>query len=86
MARRKDGTLIEVETRSSGVTIGGRFFWSSSAQDITQRKQAEQALRQSEETLRVFLDAVPAPAFLLDREGNDPGQQPGPGPAAWASP
>ena len=27
------------------------------------------ALRQSEETLRVFLDAVPAPAFLLDRDG-----------------
>jgi PAS domain S-box-containing protein len=69
IARRKDGGLIEVETRSSGVTIGGHFCLVVVGQDVTKRKRAEQALRQSEETLRVFLDAVPAPAFLLDRNG-----------------
>ena len=69
VARRKDGTVIEVETRTSGMSVGGRFCLVVVGQDITQRKRAEQALRQSEETLRVFLDAVPEPALLLDREG-----------------
>src|ERR1039458_4233138 len=69
VARRKDGTMIEVEARTSGLSIGDRFCLVVVGQDITQRKHAEQALRQSEESLRVFLDAVPEPAFLLDREG-----------------
>ena len=69
LARRKDGTLIEVETRTSSVRIGDRFCLVIVGQDITERKQREEALRQSEQTLRVFLDAVPEPAFLLDRNG-----------------
>jgi PAS domain S-box-containing protein len=70
LARRKDGALIEVETRSSGISVDGRWCVVVVGQDITQRKQAEQALRRSEETLRVFLDSVPMPTLLLDREGN----------------
>lgn len=69
LARRKDGTLIEVETQISGAAIGNRFCLVVVGQDITERKRTEQALRQSEETLRVFLDANPEPAFLADRAG-----------------
>jgi PAS domain S-box-containing protein len=69
LARRKDGSFIEVETRSSGVSVGGRFYLVMVGQDITERKKREEALRQSEATLRVFLNAVPEPAFLLDRNG-----------------
>jgi PAS domain S-box-containing protein len=68
VARRKDGSLIEVELRASGIRVGGRSCLVVVGQDVTQRKQAEQALRQSEETLRVFLNALPAPALLLDRK------------------
>jgi PAS domain S-box-containing protein len=69
LARRKDGTLIEVQTRSSGMSVGGQFHLVVVGQDITERKQAEQALQQSEATLRVFLDAAPGTALLLDRNG-----------------
>ncbi len=68
-AKRKDGTLIEVETRSSGMSFGGRFCLIIVGQDITARKRAEQALQQSEETLRTFLNALPEPALLMDRDG-----------------
>jgi PAS domain S-box-containing protein len=69
VARRKDGTMIELETRSRGLSRGEEFYLIVVGQDVTERKRAEVALRQSEETLRVFLNAIPAPAFLLDREG-----------------
>jgi hypothetical protein len=69
IVRRKDGGLIAVQTRSSGLSVGGRFCLVVVGQDITERKRAEEALRQSEETLRVFLDALPEPALLLDRNG-----------------
>jgi len=69
LARRKDGAVIEIQCSSSGFTFDGRFFTVSVGQDITKRKRAEQALRQSEESLRVFLNALPQPALLLDREG-----------------
>jgi PAS domain S-box-containing protein len=69
LVRRKDGSLIEVEIQNSGVSVGGRFHLVIVGQDITERKKRQEALRQSEATLRVFLDAVPEPAFLLDRDG-----------------
>jgi PAS domain S-box-containing protein len=37
--------------------------------DITARKQAEEALRQSQETMRALLDATPAGVVLLDLQG-----------------
>ena len=66
LARRKDGTVIEIETRGSAVSVAGRFCLVMVGQDVTERKRMERALRLSEETLRVFLDAVPAPALLVD--------------------
>ncbi len=69
LARRKDGSVIEVALRNSGLAIGNRLFLVVVGQDITERKRTEQALRQSEETLRVILNATPTPAFLLDKQG-----------------
>jgi len=69
LVRRKDGSVFEIECRSSGFTLDGRFFMVLVGQDITERNRAQLALKQSEESLRVFLNAVPQPALLLDREG-----------------
>jgi diguanylate cyclase (GGDEF)-like protein/PAS domain S-box-containing protein len=39
------------------------------SRDISDRRRAEEEHKESEESLRAFLDAVPHPAFLIDPEG-----------------
>ena len=66
---RKDGTTFPAEVSSQGTIINGTRALISVVRDITERKRAEKALRESEESLRVFLDALPHPAFLMDSDG-----------------
>ena len=46
--RRKDGTIFPVEVRSGTFEQGGKLFYLALARDISERKQAEESLRQSE--------------------------------------
>ena len=46
--RRKDGTTFPVEIRSGTFRQGGKLFYLALARDITERKLAEESLRQSE--------------------------------------
>ena len=46
--RRKDGTTFPVEVRSGTFTQGGKLFYLALARDISERKHAEESLRQSE--------------------------------------
>ncbi|MBI3411235.1 MAG: PAS domain S-box protein [Planctomycetes bacterium] len=68
---RKDGTPVDlsfnaiVQKDEQGI-VGGA---TGTATDISQRKKAEKALRESEERLHAFMDHSPALAFIKDEEG-----------------
>ena len=60
---RKDGTVIEIQ---GNPMPGGGFVYSY--QDITQQKQIEEALIQSENNIRIYTDNVPALIAYFDVE------------------
>src|SRR5208337_4018675 len=65
----KDGRSVSVEFVSNvyGLSAGTRVI-QCNIRDITKRKQAEEALRQSEERFRVALKNSPIAVFSQDRD------------------
>src|SRR5437773_3730135 len=69
--RRKDGSLIWVRNNVSlvpGTESTPRFLMALS-EDITERKQAEEALQKSEERVRLILESAAEAIFGCDPEG-----------------
>lgn len=68
---RKEGQRIDVSATLSPIkdAAGQVIGVSKIARDISQRKQAEMALRESETRFQTFMDNSPAASWIADAEG-----------------
>ncbi len=66
---RKDGSVFDSEVRVRVIPYQGRPVRVAAIRDITERKRAEDALRQSQEFLQAALDSLSAHIAILDSEG-----------------
>ena len=61
--------IVDVEVFSGPIVLNGKQLLYSIVHDITERKQAIEALRASEEKYRTVLEANPDPVVVYDIEG-----------------
>jgi PAS domain S-box-containing protein len=67
--QRQDGATFPVEVSVRGVEIAGVNYRLAITRDITKRKQAEGALRASEEVFRALSLSSPLGVFMTDLDG-----------------
>lgn len=67
--RRKDGSTFPVEVSVRGLEVEGKQYFQSIIRDISERKEAEERLRKSEERFRDLFDNAPVAYHEFDREG-----------------
>jgi len=66
IARKKDGTLFPVELESRNIELKDGDYRVTAVRDITDRKKAEKALRNSEAKFRSVLENTKDMAYQLD--------------------
>jgi PAS domain S-box-containing protein len=66
---RRDGTEFPVEISLSPLVTDEGVLVTSSIRDITERKRAEEQLRQSEGRFRLLADAMPQVVWIADSDG-----------------
>ena len=66
---RKDGTEVPLELSFAEFTEHGKQFFTGIARDITERKLAQQTLKQNEEHLRSLIENASDIVTVLNREG-----------------
>jgi len=63
---RKDGSVIDVDISISKIMYGGQKLIFCIVRDITERKRAEEALRNSEESYRELANSITEVFFAMD--------------------
>ncbi len=65
----RTGAIREVEVKSNILELHGRRLMQGIFRDITERKRMEQALRESEEKYRQYIENAPLGVFVADYQG-----------------
>ena len=68
-ARHKDGHHFPLEISFGEYHHGSRRFFIGIARDVTERKNAEEKLRESEEQLRALANSIPQLAWMAEPDG-----------------
>jgi PAS domain S-box-containing protein len=66
---RKDGSMRWLEMFASRIAYNGKPAIQGAIVDITERKQAEEVLRKTDEKLKEFIELAPDGIVTLDRKG-----------------
>ncbi len=66
---KKDGTNFFVEVMLTPIVLHGEEIFHVIWRDITERKRAEEALRENEERLRTIIETEPECVKIVDRDG-----------------
>jgi PAS domain S-box-containing protein len=67
---KKDGSQFPMEIRGKTTQVSGETVRMSSIRDLTHRKRYEDALRNSEEQLKSFLNSNPNPVVVYNSQGH----------------
>jgi len=66
---RRDGTTFPMELTLSEVRIGGRRYFTGFVRNISVRKQAEEALRESQARIQAILETAVDAVITIDEQG-----------------
>ena len=67
--RKRDGVVFPVEVVTNYFEFGGKGYNCALARNIEERKRTERALAESEERFNLFMDTLPAAAFIKEEDG-----------------
>jgi PAS domain S-box-containing protein len=69
--RRADGSILDAEMSTQGIVVDDQTYFLTVTRDVTQRKVAEAALRESDLRFRSIVESAPTAIYLyrLESEG-----------------
>jgi PAS domain S-box-containing protein len=70
MGLRKDSSTFPVDLAVSEVYLGDRRIFTGIVRDVTERKRAEEALRDSEARIKAIVDTAVDGIITIDEQGN----------------